>query len=118
MLFISNYVVAIIRYSTTRDKSYFLFDLHCSNSRGITDSSFVFSVLLQFADSIQIERYIEEVYNVANLACPPYFQIQFISVNVDYSDLSTIQVCQVNLFSCIKGKERLQKCSVDVLRKV
>ena len=36
-----------------------------------------------------------------------YFQIQFISVNVDDSDLSTIQSCQVNLLTSIKRKERL-----------
>ena len=81
LLFICNYLVAIIRYSTTRDTSYFLFE-YCMNSRGIKDSPFSFSVLLQFADLIQIKRYIEEAYNVANLAYPPYFQSQFISVNV------------------------------------
>ena len=81
LLFICNYVAAIIRYSTTRDTSYFLFE-YCRNSRGITDSPFSFSVLLQFADLIQIKRNIEEAYNVANLAYPPYFQSQFISVNV------------------------------------
>ena len=64
LLFICNYVVGVIRYST-----------HCSNSRRITDSPFGFSVLLQFVDLIQIEMYIEEAYNVANLAYPPYFQI-------------------------------------------
>ena len=95
LLFICNYVVAIIRYSTTRYTPYFLFDSHCRNSCGITDSPFVFSVLLQFADLIQKERYIEEFYNVANLAYPPYFQVQFISVNVDDLNLSSIQACQV-----------------------
>ena len=49
LLFIFNYVVAIIRYSTTTDTSYFPFDSHCRNSHGITDSPFRFSVLLQFA---------------------------------------------------------------------
>ena len=95
LLFICNYVVTIIRYSTTRYTPYFLFDSHCRNSCGITDSPFGFSVLLQFADLIQIERYIEEFYNVANLAYPSYFQVQFISVNVDDLDLSSIQACQV-----------------------
>ena len=80
LFFICNYVVAVIKYSTTKDTSCFLFDLHCRNSHGITDSPFGFSVLLQFTDLNQIEKYIEEAYNVANLAYPPYFQIQFISV--------------------------------------
>ena len=114
LLFICNYVVAIIRYSTTRYTPYFLFDSHCRNSCGITDSPFVFSVLLQFADLIQKERYIEEFYNVANLAYPSYFQVQFISVNVDDLNLSSIQACQV---WSIKRKERLQKSSADVLKK-
>ena len=117
LLFICNYVVAIIKYSTTRDRSYFLFDSHCRNSRGITDSLFGFSVLLQFYDLIQIERYIEEAYNVANLAYPPYFQIQFTSVYVDDAGLSAIQACQVFLFRSIKRKERLHNSSVDVLKK-
>ena len=95
LLFICNYVVTIIRYSTTRYTPYFLFDSHCRNSCIITDSPFGFSVLLQFADLIQIERYIEEFYNVANLAYPSYFQAQFISVNVDDLDLSSIQAFQV-----------------------
>ena len=111
------YVVAIIKYSTIRDTLYFLLDLHCRNSRGITDSPFGFSVLLQFADLLQIERYIEEAHNVSNLAYPPYFQIQFISVNVDGPDLSAIQASQVNLFRSIKRKEKLHKSSVDVLKK-
>ena len=78
LLFTCNYIVAIIKYLTTRDLSYFLFDSHFRNSRGITDSPLSFSVSLQFADLIQIESYIEEAYNVPNLAYIPYFQIQFI----------------------------------------
>ena len=39
-----------------------------------------------------MERYTEEAYNVANIINPPYFQIQFMSVNVDDPDLSTIQM--------------------------
>ena len=111
------YVVAIIKYSTIRDTLYFLFDLHCRNSRGITDSPFGFSVLLQFTDLIQTEGYIEEACNVANLAYPLYFLIQFISFNAGYSDLSTIQLRQVNLFRSIKRKERLRKSSADVIKK-
>ena len=52
LLFLWNYVVAIIKYSTTRDMPCFLFDSHCRNSRRNTDSLFGFSVLLQFVDLI------------------------------------------------------------------
>ena len=37
-----------------------------------------------------MERYTEEAYIVANIINPPYFQILFLSVNVDDPDLSTI----------------------------
>ena len=117
LLFICNYLVAIIRYSTTKDTSYFLFDSHSRNSRGITDNQFGFSVLLQLADLIQTERYLEKTYNVANLACPPYFQIPFMSLNMVDSDLSAIQACKVKVFRNIKRKERLQKNSEDILKK-
>ena len=71
LLFTFNYVGPIIRCSTTRDTLYFLFDSHCRNSHGITDSPFGFLVLLEFADLLQLERYIEEAYNIANLSNPP-----------------------------------------------
>ena len=71
-------------------------------------SPFGFSVLLQFAVLNQIERYIEEAYNVANLAYLPYFQIQSVSVNVDDSDLSAIQPCQAN-FLVLKEKKGYKK---------
>ena len=43
LLFICNYAVAIIRYSTTRDTAYFLFDSDYRKSRGITDRFFSFT---------------------------------------------------------------------------
>ena len=55
------------------------------------------------------KRYIEEVYNVTNLAYPPYFQIQLILVNVNDPDLNAIQSREVSLFRSIKRKERLQQ---------
>ena len=94
-----------------------MFDSHFRSSHGITDSPFGFSVLLQFLDLIQIERYIEEAYKVPNLAYSPYSQIQFISVNVNDSDLRAIQSCHVNLFGSTKRKGRLQKSSADVLKR-
>ena len=71
LLFTFNYVGPIIRCSTTRDTLYFLFDSHCRNSDGITDSPFGFLDVLEFADLLQLERYIEEAYNIANLSYPP-----------------------------------------------
>ena len=55
------------------------------------------------------KRYIEEAYNVTNLAYPPYFQIQLILVNVNDPDLNAIQSREVSLFRSIKRKERLQQ---------
>ena len=85
LLFICNYVVSVIKY------------LCC------------FSVLLQFADIVQVERYIEEAYNIANRDYPPYFQIQFLVVNISDSDLRAIQTCQINLFRNIKRREKSKK---------
>ena len=109
LLFICNYLVAIIRYSTTRDTSYFLFDSHSRNSRGITDNPFGFSVLLQLADLIQTERYLEETYNVANLACPPYFQIPFMSVNMVDSDLVPSRPARLRCLEVLKEKKGYKK---------
>ena len=64
-----------------------------------------------------MKNYIEEVYNVANLAYPSYFQIQFISVNMDDSDLSAIKSFEVNFFRSIKREEKLQKRYANVLEK-
>ena len=94
-----------------------MFDSHCRSSHGITDSPFGFSVLLQFLDLIQIERYIEEAYKVPNLAYPPYSQIQFISVNVNDLDLRAIQSCHVNLFGSTKRKGGYKKVLQMYLKK-
>ena len=110
LLFICNYVVSVIKYLTTRGTTYFIVDSHCRNSRGITDNPFGFSVLLQFADIVQAERYIEEAYNIANRDYPPYFQIQFLVVNISDSDLRAIQTCQINLFRNIKRMEKQKGC--------
>lgn len=66
LLFTCNQAIVIIKYLTSNtDILYFIFDSHSGNSRGITDSSFGFTVLLQIADIVQVERYIEDTYNIA-----------------------------------------------------
>ena len=67
LLFICNYAVVIIKYSTPiAGTSYFIFGSCCKNRRGITDNPFGFSILLQFADIFPVERYTEEACNIAN----------------------------------------------------
>ena len=58
----------------------------------------------------QIERYIEEAYQVCGRVYPlPYFQIQFISVNVSVDDLAIIQSSQVSYFRRIKRQQKQAK---------
>ena len=88
ILFLCSYAVALFRYVNGRGNvTYFLFDSHCRNSRGIINGGSGFSVLIKFESLFQIERYIEEAYQVSCRVYPPYFQIQFISVNVNVDDL-------------------------------
>ena len=110
LLFICNYVVSVIKHLTARGTTSFIVDSHCRNSRGITDNPFGFSVLLQFADIVQVERHIEEASNIANRDYPPYFQIQFLVVNISDSDLRAIQTCQINVFRNIKSREKQKGC--------
>ena len=97
ILFLCSYAVALFRYVNGRGNvTYFLFDSHCRNSRGITDGGPGFSFLIKFESLFQIERYIEEAHQVSGRVYPPYFQIQFISVNVNVDDLAIIQSSQIN----------------------
>ena len=55
-----------------------------------------------------IERYIEETYQLYQLSgrvYPPYFQIHFISVNINAVDLTITQSSHINYFR----KEKRQK---------
>ena len=110
LLFICNYVIAIIKYSTTSTvKSNFIFDSHGRNGQGITRSPFGFSVLLQFADIVQVERYTEDAYNLANRAYPLYIQIQFLFLSINESYLTVFKFCQINLFRSIKREKSKKK---------
>ena len=79
----------------------------------LTDSQDGFSVLIKFASLCEIERYIGKAYYVANRAYQPYFQVQFISVNIDCNDYLAIQSLQRNYFRRIKHqkiKKQLKQC--------
>ena len=89
--------------------TYFLFDSQYRNSRGITDRGPGFSVLIKFQRSFQIKRYIEEVYQVSGRVYPPYFQIQFILVNVNVGDLAIIQSLQISYFRRMKRQQKQAK---------
>ena len=74
----------------------------------------VFQFFIKFESLFQIERYTEEAYQVSGRAYPPYFQIQFISVNVNVDDLAIIQSSQISYFRSMKrqqeqAKENLQE---------
>ena len=106
ILFLCSYAVALFRYVNGRGNvTYFLFDSHCRNSRGITDGEPGFSVLIKFESLFQIERYIEKAYQVSGRIYPPYFQIQFISVNVNVDDLAIIPSSQISNFRTMKRQK-------------
>ena len=54
----------------------------------------------------QIERYIEEAYQISGRMYPSYFQIQFISVILSVDELVIIQSCQKSNFRLIKRQQR------------
>ena len=63
ILFLFGYAVALFGCVNGRGNvTYFLFDSHCRNSRGITDRWPDFSVLIKFQSLFQIERHIKESY--------------------------------------------------------
>ena len=107
ILFSCSYAVAMLKHvNGTGNVSYFLFDSHCRNSRGITDGEIGFSILMKFESLLQIERYIEETYQISGRMYPPYFQIQFVSVNLSVDELVIIRSCQVSNFRRIKRQQR------------
>ena len=68
-----------------------------------------FSFLIKFESLFQIERYIEEAHQVSGRVYPPYFQIQFISVNVNVDDLAIIQSSQISYFRRMKRQQKQAK---------
>ena len=89
VLFLYSYTVALFRYvNGTGNVGFFLFNSYCMNSGRITDGEPGFLVLIKFDSLFQIERYIEEAYQLSGKVYPPYFQFQFISVNCNATKYS------------------------------
>ena len=110
ILFLCSYAVASFRYVNGKGNvTYFILDSYCRTSRGITDGGPGFSVPIKFESLFQIERYIEEAYQVYGRVYPPYFQIQFISVNTNVNDLAIIQSSQISYFRRMKRQQEEAK---------
>ena len=86
----------------TDNVAYFLFDVHCGNSLGITDREPGFFILIKFDNLFHIERYIEEAYQLSVRVYPPCFHIQFISVKINADDVAITKSSQVNYFRRMK----------------
>ena len=76
LIFVCSYTIAIIPSYNRNGQlnAYFLFDSHSRDSRGITNI-IGYSVLMKFSDLLEIERYLEVAYEVANRFYPIYFQL-------------------------------------------
>ena len=105
-----SYTVALFRYmNEAGNVVFFLFDLYCMNSCRIANGELGFLVLIKLDSSFQIDRYIKEAYQLSGKVHPPYFQSQFISVNINATESS-----QINYFKGMKrwqtkAKKNLQK---------
>ena len=75
----------------------------------IADGEPGFSVLINFDSLFQIERYIEEAYQLSGRVYPPCFQVQFISVIVDTDELAIIQSSQISYLRNMKIQQKLKK---------
>ena len=53
---------------------------------------------MKFDSLFQIERYIEEIYQLSGRVYPSYFRIQFISVSVNADDPAIIRSPSRNCF--------------------
>ena len=93
LLFINSYTISIIPgYARNgMHNSFFLFDSHCRNRRGVTDSPIGFSVLMQFLNLQEIEKYIEVGYDVASCPYSLCFRVQFVQVETEVGVLLHIQ---------------------------
>ena len=109
-MFLCSYAVDLFRYMNgSGNVTYFLFNSCCRNSREITDEKPGASVLITFDSLFQIKRYIEEAYQLCSRVYQPYFQIQFITLNVSADDLTIIQSSQVNRFRKMKIQKNQAK---------
>ena len=61
--------------------------------------------------------YIEEAYQSSGRVYPPYFQIQFIPVNVSVDDLGIVLSGQVNCFRKMKRQQKTRKRKICIKSK-
>ena len=57
----------------------------------------------------EVERFIEEAYQIAGRAYATYFQVQFITVNIDSIDLLVVQNAEINYIRGTKSQKTKQK---------
>ena len=69
----------------------------------------VHQVLINFDNLLQIERYIEEAYQLSGRVYLPYFQVQFISVIFDTDELAIILSSQISFSRRMKRQQKLTK---------
>ena len=64
---------------------------------------------MKFDSLFQIERYIEETYQLSGRVYPSYFQIQFISASVNTDDPAIIRYPSRNYFRRMKRQQKRAK---------
>ena len=68
---------------------------------------------MKFPDLLEIEKYLEVSYEIANRLYPIYFQFQFVNITINDADLTSIQVFfERERKRSAKQKERLPRSSI------
>lgn len=57
----------------------------------------------------EVERFIEEAYQIAGRAYATYFQLQFLTVSIDSIDLLVVQNAQINYVRGTKSQKTKEK---------
>ena len=57
----------------------------------------------------EVERFIEEAYQIAGRAYATYFQLQFLTVNIDSIDPLVVQNAQINYVRGTKSQKTKEK---------
>ena len=92
LIFICSYTIAVIpSFGRNGDLNSYFCLIHIVD-RGITTCKTGFSVLLQFPNLIEIEKYLEVAYEIANHPYPVYFRFQYLNVNISETDLTYIKI--------------------------
>ena len=91
LIFICSYTIAVIpSFGRNGDLNSYFCLIHIAD-RGITTCKTDFSVLLQFPNLTETEKYLEVAYEVANHSYPVHFRFQYLNVNISGTDLTYIQ---------------------------